>query len=157
MDAKLVFWTGALVNMAAIVALGFAGVRARRRGDVPRHRRRMLSAAALVGLFLAAYVVKLALLGREDMSVWSPRAVWVLRFHEMCVLAMLVAGFLAARRGLALAGTRNVTGDPEHPPAPPERARGHRSAGRIAVGAAVFGLLSAAVVLFDMYRRAGLL
>lgn len=157
MDPKLLFWTGALVNMVVIVVLAFAGVRARRRGDIPLHRRLMLSCAGLVGFFLSSYVLKLAFLGREDLSLWSPYAVWVLRFHETCILLMLLAGFLAARRGMALAGTRNVTHDPADPVAAPERARGHRGAGRLAVAAAVFGVLSAAVVLFDMYQRAGML
>jgi putative membrane protein len=156
MDPKVLFWTGALVNMALIVTLALFGVRARRRGDIAQHRRLMLSGAGLVGFFLVSYVFKLVFLGREDMSLWSPYAVWVLRFHETCVLVMLVAGFLAARRGLALAGTRNVTQNPADPAASPERARGHRGAGKLAMGAAVLGLLSAAVVLFDMYQRAGL-
>ena len=157
MDPKLFFWTGALVNMAVIVGLAFAGVHARRHADIPQHRRLMLSCAGLVGFFLLSYVFKLVFLGREDMSVWSPYAVWVLRFHETCVLLMLLAGFFAARRGVALAGTRNVTLDPADPVASPERARGHRNAGMLAVVAAVLGLLSAAVVLFDMYQRAGML
>lgn len=157
MDPKVLFWTWALVNMIAIVALAFAGVRARRAGDIARHRRLMLSGAALVVVFLAAYVAKLAVLGREDMQAWSPYAVWVLRFHETCVLVMLLAGALAVRRGMALARTRNVTGDASDPPASPGAGRGHRGAGKLAVGAALLGVLSAAVVLFDMYQRAGVL
>ncbi|MBW2267166.1 MAG: DUF420 domain-containing protein [Deltaproteobacteria bacterium] len=157
MDPKVLFWTGSFANLVAIVALAFAGVRARRSGNIQLHRRLMLSGAGLVGLFLVAYVLKLAILGREDLSTWSPYAVWVLRFHEACVLVMLVAGGLAVRRGLVLAGTRNVTRDPADPVAAPERARGHRGSGKLAVAAAVMGVLFAAVVLFDMYWRAGLL
>lgn len=157
MDPKLLFWTGALVNMAAIVALALAGVRARRKGDLARHRRDMLSGAVLVGFFLTSYGFKVTFLGREDMSVWSPYAVWVLRFHETCVLVMLIAGFLAARRGMALARTRIVTRDASDPVAEPRVTRGHLGAGKVAVAAAVLGLLSAAVVLFDMYDRAGIL
>jgi uncharacterized membrane protein YozB (DUF420 family) len=157
MDPKLAFWTGALINMSAIVILAALGVRERRRGAIAAHRRRMLAAGALVGLFLAAYAVKLALLGREDRSSWGATSVWVLRIHELCVLTMVVAGGLAAARGRRLASTRNATGDPGHPVAPPRLSAGHRRAGWAAVVAAVLGFVTAAGVLAGMYRRAGLL
>ena len=156
MDPKLLFWTGALANMSVVVSLAALGVRARRRGDIARHRRLMLTGGALVSLFLLSYVVKLLCLGREDMDTWSSGAVWMLRVHETCVLVMLVAGCLAARRGLAMARTRNVTHDPSDPPAAPERARGHRLAGWAAASAAAAGFLTACLVLFGMYERAGL-
>jgi len=156
MDPKLMFWTGALANMGAVVALAALGVWARRRGDIVRHSRLMLSGGALVSLFLLSYLVKLVCLGREDMETWSSGAVWLLRVHETCVLVMLVAGFLAARRGMAMARTRNVTRDPSDPPAAPERVRGHRLAGWTAASAAVAGFLAACLVLFGMYERAGL-
>lgn len=156
MDPKLIFWTGAFANMSLIVALAFVGVRARRRGDIALHVRCMLTGAVLVAAFLLAYVWKLAFLGREDMDAWSGASVWVLRIHETCVLVMLVAGALAVRRGRALRATRNVTRDPADPAAPLQQVRGHRGAGQLAVGAAVLGLLTAGVVLFGMYQRAGL-
>lgn len=155
MDPKLMFWTGALANMGVVVALAALGVRARRRGDVVRHRRLMLTGGALVSLFLLSYLVKLVCLGREDMDTWSGGAVWMLRIHETCVLVMLVAGSLATRRGLALVRTRNVTRDPSDPPAAPERARGHRLAGWTAASAAVAGFVTACLVLLGMYQRAG--
>jgi uncharacterized membrane protein YozB (DUF420 family) len=157
MDPKLLFWTGALVNMSAIVCLAALGVRERRRGAIAAHRRRMLAAAALVALFLAAYAAKLAVLGREDRSSWDAGSVWVLRIHELCVVTMVVAGGLAAARGRRLAPTRNATGDPSHPAAPPALSRGHRRAGWVAVVAAALGFVTATAVLAGMYRRAGLL
>ena len=157
MDPKVLFWTGALANMAVIVVLAFAGVRARRAGDIDRHRRMMQLAGALVGLFLVAYVFKLVFLGREDMSSWSTYAVWTLRFHETCVLVMLIAGGLAMQRGMCLARTRNVTCEPADAPADPALPARHRRPGQVAVIAAVLGVLSAGVVLFDMYQRAGVL
>ena len=39
----------------------------------------------------------------------------------------------------------------------PATARGHRGAGKVAVAAALLGVVTAAVVLFDMYRRAGVI
>jgi uncharacterized membrane protein YozB (DUF420 family) len=157
MDAKLAFWTAALANMGVIVVLALLGVRQRRAGDVGRHRRSMLTGTWLVGLFLVSYGLKVLFLGREDMSVWSSAAVWVLRFHEGCVAVLIVAGSLAVRRGLRLGRTRNASRDPADAPAPPQLARGHRLVGWTAVVAATAGLFSAALVLLGMYERAGLL
>src|SRR5262249_55582033 len=70
-NAKLLFWTVALANLALIVACGSRGVRAIRRGEVRAHRRMMLTATALVALFLASYVAKVAWLGKEDRSGWT--------------------------------------------------------------------------------------
>ncbi|MEE2677288.1 MAG: DUF420 domain-containing protein [Myxococcota bacterium] len=155
MDPKLVYWTAALVNMSLVVSLAVAGVRMRRRNEIGLHRRLMLTGGVLVVLFLLSYAGKLLFLGREDMASWSSGAVWVLRIHEAFVLTMLIAGIVATRRGLAIAATRNVTGDPSDPPAAPERARGHRVVGWIAVCAAVAGFSTAVLVLWGMYQRAG--
>jgi hypothetical protein len=156
-EPKLLYWTGALVDLALVVGFAVSGVRARRRGDVPRHRRQMLVGAALVGLFLVSYLVKLLVLGREDMGAWSRSSIWVLRLHECCVFSMLVAGGVAGWRGHQLRRTRNATRDPADPPAPVALARGHRLAGGIAVVSAGLGLLTAILVLAGMYQRAGLL
>jgi uncharacterized membrane protein YozB (DUF420 family) len=155
MDPRLLYWTGALVNMAVIVAFALSGVRHRRRGDVLRHRRNMLVSASLIALFLLSYVLKLIFLGREHVEVWSADAVWTLRVHEACVLVMLVGGVIAGGRARRLARTRNATLAPEDPPAPLVVVRWHRGAGRAAVAAAVLALLTAALVLAAMYRRAG--
>jgi len=157
MTPGLLYWTGAFANMLVIVILAGVGVRERRRGRIRQHRRDMLIAAGLVGGFLVSYVLKLALLGREDMSGWSGNAVWTLRFHELCVLSMLLAGGLAARRGSALGRTRAASLDLADPPPAPGAALAHRRAGWTAVVAAALGLLSAALVLVGMYQRAGLL
>jgi uncharacterized membrane protein YozB (DUF420 family) len=152
-DAKVLYWTGALVNLGVIVVLLMRGIRQIRRGEVASHRRSMLTSAWLVVAFLVSYVFKLALLGREDLTVWSPVYVLTLRFHESCVLAMIVAGAFAISRARKLAGTRNVTRDPVDPPAPASTVIWHHRAGWVAVLGAVMGLLSAAVVLAGMYSR----
>ena len=157
MDPRLLYWTAALVNMSIVVSLAVAGVRMRRRGEIVRHRRLMLTGGALVILFLLSYGAKLLFLGREDMDIWSSQAIWILRIHEAFVLTMLVSGIVATRRGLAMAETRNVTGDPADELAAPGRARGHRIAGWTAVVAAILGFFTAGLVLFGMYQRAGLL
>ena len=148
MDAKAVYWTAALINLGVLTGLALAGVRAIRRGDVARHRRRMQTAAALVVAFLVSYLFKLAWLGRETLALWSPAERRVLRLHELCVLVMLAAGLFALGRGRALA--RGLAAAPS---ADPKLARGHRIAGRIALVAAVFALLSSICVLAGMYAR----
>jgi hypothetical protein len=156
-DAKLIFWTLALVDLAAVAALSASGVRHRRRGDIRRHARNMIGAVSLVLLFLVAYVAKVMLLGHEDLAVWSPPQRWVLWIHESCVFTMLIAGAVAGQRALRLRRTRNATRDPGDPPAPARLASWHRRAGWTAVAAAGLGFASAALVLVGMYQRAGLL
>jgi len=157
MDPRLAYWSFALVNMVCVVGFAAGGVRAVRRGETPRHRRCMLTAATLVVLFVVSYLVKLATLGREDLTTWGALSVGVLRVHELCVLTMVVGGVVALSRALRLRASRNFTRRPEDPPAPAASVRWHRGAGRTAVVAAALGLLLAACVLAGMYRRAGLL
>ena len=154
MDAKLLFWTGALVNMAVAVVVAARGIQLVRRGDVERHRRAMKIASVLVVGFVLAYLLKVQLLGGEDLDAWSSGARGVLYFHETCVSIMLLAGAVAGHRAWRLRRTRRITGDTADPPAPPHVIRLHRRAGRAALIAAVLGVLSAAVVLGGMYGRA---
>lgn len=154
MDPRVLYWTGALANMALIVALVAAGIRFARRGEVARHKRAMLGAALLVVGFVLSYVAKLALVGREALDVWSATDLWVLRFHESCVAAMLVGGGIALVHGLRLGRTRIASGDAADPPAPERRLRWHRRAGWVAAAGALLGVLSAGFVLQGMYERA---
>jgi uncharacterized membrane protein YozB (DUF420 family) len=142
LDPKLLFWTAALANMLAIVALATVGVGRARRREIAGHRRLMLAAAGLVGLFLVAYGLKVATLGREALELWERHYVWALRFHETCVLGMVLGGGRALWLG-ERAGFRD-----------PARARAHRLAGRVGAVSALLGVLSAAYVLLGMYLRA---
>jgi len=142
LDPKLVYWTAALANMIAIVALATLGVRRVRRREIAGHRRLMLTAATLVALFLVSYVAKVGLLGREALEVWDPRYVHTLRFHEACVSAMVLAGL----RAIWLGSKSGFTD--------PKRASAHRRAGRIAIVSAALGVASAGYVLYGMYARA---
>jgi uncharacterized membrane protein YozB (DUF420 family) len=155
MDAKVLYWSGALLNMLLISGLALYGVRCARRGELARHARAMRAAALLVGLFLISYVLKLAFLGREALDTWSPAALWMLRFHELCVLAMVVAGGAALALGRRLRRSRSFTRAPGDPPAPPGLPGRHRLAGRTALAGAILGVASAAAVLGGMYARAG--
>ena len=153
MDAKLFYWTGAFVNLAVIVVLAARGVAQVRRGEIEAHRRSMLAGAWLIAAFLVSYVFKLLFLGREDLSVWSRLHVHNLRFHETCVLLMIVAGGFALTRARAMRGTRERTRDPKDPPAPAPTVVWHHRAGWSAVVASVLGLLTAGGILVGMYGR----
>jgi uncharacterized membrane protein YozB (DUF420 family) len=157
MDAKVLYWSGALLNMVVIAGLAIHGVRCAKRGELERHARAMRGAALLVGLFLLSYVLKLAFLGRESLGAWSGSALWVLRFHELCVLTMLVAGGIALGLGRRLRRSGSFTRAPGDPPAPTGLLQRHRLAGRTALAGAILGALSAALVLGGMYARAGFL
>ncbi len=157
MDPKLIYWTAAWLNMLVIMGLAWSGIRRIRRGQVAAHRRRMLGAASLVAAFLGSYLLKLFFLGREQLGLWDPLYVTVLRVHELCILVMVVAGgtALGLALRLRLAEARDGSRAPGDPARLPARLRLHRRAGRSAVAAVVAGLLTAGVVLYGMYARAG--
>jgi uncharacterized membrane protein YozB (DUF420 family) len=153
-EPKLVFWTWAFGNTLLVVACCFVGVARIRAKRARAHRRLMGVAAAFVGLFLASYLVKVGVIGREDRSLWSAIDLWTLYVHELCVATMLVAGALAAHRARRFGAVQDGPS-----PAPEARARDrrvHRLAGRIAVAASALALLTAGGVLVGMYSRAGL-
>lgn len=154
MDPKLVFWTAALVNLSVILVLVIVGISNIRRGQVAIHRRCMKTAAWLVAGFLGSYLLKLTFLGREQLSIWSSGAVSNLRFHEMCVLTMVVAGSVALLRARQMRTTRNVTQSPGDPIAPEAIVRWHHRAGWSAAIAAGLGFATAVFVLIGMFERA---
>ena len=159
MDPKVVFWTGAWLNLLVAVLLVTSAVRAVRRGEVLVHRRRMLTAGSLIVVFLLAYGAKLWLLGREQLYLWDAFYVWTLRFHEACVFLWLAGGvtalFLAWR--LRLAEARDGSHSAYELPVVLARLRLHRRAGKTASYACWLALISSAVVLYGMYVRTGLL
>ena len=155
MDPKIVFWTAALTNLLLIVALVTVGIRSVRRGQVSRHRRCMKTSAWLVVAFLAAYGIKLAMLGRESLADWSQSAVINLRVHELFVLMMITGGITALLRARQMRGTCNVSGLPADPPAPDSTIRWHRRAGWTAAISAGLAFATAVIVLVGMYGRGG--
>ena len=98
----MLFWTWAWLNMALALGCALLGVRRVREGAFDAHRRLLFFACALVVLFLATYLLKLAVLGREDLDAWQASYVNVLRLHELCVFLMCAAGGVAALRRAAL-------------------------------------------------------
>lgn len=153
MDAKVVYWTGAWLNFSLLLAFVVVGIRRVRAAQVAGHRRAMIISSGLVVLFLLSYVVKLAVLGREDLSLWVPRDVTLLRLHESCVLLMVLAGSLALILARRMRSTRSVTRDVGDPVTAPGLLRLHRLAGRTAAVGALFGWLTAALVLIGMWSR----
>jgi hypothetical protein len=78
----------------------------------------------------------------------------MLRFHELCVLLMVVSGGIALRLGHTLRQTKAFVDDPDAAEAPAGLRRRHRLAGRTALAGALLGVASAGVVLAGMYGRA---
>jgi uncharacterized membrane protein YozB (DUF420 family) len=153
MDAKLLYWTGALINMGAVAGCALVGARQIGAGNPRLHRRLMSIAALLVCGFVVSYGFKLHFLGREDLSIWSATAIWVLRVHEVCVAGMLIGGGLSLFWSRQLRRTRSFSLDAADPLPAPGLVERHRWAGRVAIGAAVLGFLSAILVLAGMFSR----
>lgn len=155
MDPKLLFWAAALANLGVLCGFGLFGVRYARRGEIARHRRNMKIASLLIVAFLAAYLLKVVFLGREDQSLWSSLDVWVLRVHELFVVFMLGGGSVAWLQARKLEGTQLVTRDPADPPPDPRVARIHRIAGRTSLVSGVLAFVMAVGVLAGMVARSG--
>jgi hypothetical protein len=154
-DPKLWFWTFALLNMAAVVALALRGVRAIRAGEIAKHRRSMTTAGWLVVGFLVSFVVQRVVLGPENFSLWSHGARLNLRVHESFVTWLLVGGGTALFLGRRIARTRRVTRRAEDPAADAAQLRRHRRFGWSAVIASALGFATACGILAGMFARAG--
>ena len=100
--------------MAQLVGLAALGIRRVRARAVATHRRLMLIAGSLVVAFLVSYGFKLYLLGREQLDVWQPVYRHTLRFHETCVLVMVLAVLFDAP--LHEVANPTVTPNPEKAP-----------------------------------------
>jgi uncharacterized membrane protein YozB (DUF420 family) len=153
MDPKLLFWSLALVNLGLVLWCVRRGIALVRAGEVAAHRRHMLSAAALIVLFLLSYVGKVFWLGKEDRSAWTGLDHGVLYVHETCIAVMLIAGGVALYRAwrfrAALGPNLELPTD-----APLEGAASHGRAGRIAAWSALFSFVTAGGVLLGMFLRA---
>jgi uncharacterized membrane protein YozB (DUF420 family) len=153
MDAKLLFWTLALLNLAVITVCGQRAIAAIRRGDVRTHRRMMLTATALVGVFLGSYVAKVILLGKEDRAFWTPIDYAILYTHELCITAMLIAGAIALFQAWRFRHALPEDGTPPNDPASqPVRAR-HTRAGTLAKWSGLLAFLTAIGVWTGMLLR----
>lgn len=141
MSPNSVFWTAALGWMALMVGVAAWGWRAIRHRDLVTHRRAMNAACWMLGGFLVAYVVKVFLLGREDLGSWATGQVTLLRIHESLVAVMILSG--ARARWLARRMRAGFGADPQ------DRRR-HRLAGRTSIVAGLLALATAGFVLVGM-------
>jgi uncharacterized membrane protein YozB (DUF420 family) len=156
MNPSLAFWTAALIDLLAVVALVAIGVRSIRRGRLSQHRRCMKTAAVLVIGFLGSYPIKVLFFGRERLPEWSEQAVTILRIHELCVFAMLGGGAAALLLSRKMhRSRRDLTHLPDDPLASSRTLRRHRVAGWTALIGAGLAFFTAAIVLAGMYERAG--
>lgn len=114
----------AAISVTAIVTIG-SGVRAIRRGDVVRHRRRMLASFGLFALFLTLYLYRVAILGPTEFP--GPEAVRTYVYYPFLLVHILFAIVCVPFVFYALltASTRPVAAIYE---------TRHRTAGRIAAG-----------------------
>ena len=141
---NLAFWAGSLLWMAALVAVALRGVLRVRRGDVDAHRRAMNLAVAMVLGFVVAYALKVVLLGKENLAIWSSWDRGVLYFHETMVAIMLIGGGTARWLGRRMGPGGGATA----------RMRTiHRRAGRTALVAGSLALFTALLILLGMVRR----
>jgi uncharacterized membrane protein YozB (DUF420 family) len=154
MDPKLAFWTFALMDLFAVMVFALLGVRAIRRRQLRVHQRFMITSGSLVVLFLASYVLKVILLGRESLSTWSFVDRSVLYVHELCVAAMLLGGGYALWRALRFRSSLPAGGLLPRDESPAADRGAHRRAGWVAVVGGVFGFVTAIAVLAGMYARA---
>lgn len=138
---SLVYWSLAWLIFCCVAASGLRAWWFARRGQLAEHGRWMRLAISLVGIFLATYVVKVLVLGRETLDTWPRAAVIALRVHESLVLLMLVSGAAAWRISRQL-----VPGEAGN------RAWLHRLCGRTALVATLVALFTASMVLFAMFR-----
>jgi uncharacterized membrane protein YozB (DUF420 family) len=145
--SSLVYWSLAWLLVLLAVASGLRGWQLARLGRLGEHRRAMLRTLRLFGVFLASYVLKALVLGRESLDTWPRSSVVTLRVHESIVLLMLITGLAAwgLSRRVDLARGRRQEG---------RMAFLHRLCGRTALVAALGTLITASMVLAAMFRLA---
>ena len=147
MEPRLLFWTLALADLSAVLLLALLGLRHIRRGVWRSHRRCMLAAGSLIGLFLVAYLLKVQWLGHEDLDAWSGGLVLVLRVHEVGIAAMLGGGAYAGWRAFRF---RHALPDGPQLPAAAFASPPHRWAGRVAVAGTALAWATALLLLAGM-------
>lgn len=151
MDPRPVFWSVALLDLSAVLLLALLGLRRIRAGDWRGHRNRMLAAAALIAVFLVAYVLKVEWIGHEDVASWSDFRIAILRIHEFGIAAMLGGGLYAGYRAWRFrSGLPAAAVLPQVDPGAAARV-GHRWAGRIALAGTGLAWATALVLLTGMY------
>ncbi len=150
MSPNLAFWVFAYGLTLTAIAIALKGIWYARHGELIKHRKAMVFACNLILFFVVSYVFKMFFLGREDKSEWSQAYLVTLYIHESLIGGMLICGTWA--RVLAQKMGADFSADPDEGLL---KLRGrHARMGKLTVGFATAGLVTAAVVLYGMFARA---
>lgn len=147
MNANLLYWLFAYVLTLSAFLIGLKGVGYIRRGDWQGHQKRMVAACNLILFFVASYVVKVLVLGREDKSDWGTYYLVVLYIHESFILLMLITG-VAARLKARKMGLKQPGGLDK------SIGKSHGRMGKLCLLFCGCGILTATIVVFGMLQRA---
>ena len=155
MDPNLAFWSLALTDLWAVVFFARRAIARVRAGDVAGHKRNLLVSGLLIVGFLASYLGKVGLLGKEDRSEWGAFAYGSLYTHETCIAVMLAVGVLALWRARKFPDALRTLDDFDPRDREMTAARAaHARVGRVAVTASVLAAATATLILVGMFARA---
>lgn len=150
MNNSLIFWTYAYFLMLAMLILAFVGIRRIRHGDYQGHLIAMVRACNLVFVFVASYVLKVMILGRENKEAWSLTQYVILYVHESFILMMLICGTRARILANRFKGSLSAGN-------PTETEKGHRLEharwGKLTIGAALAAFFTASFVVYYLMKQ----
>jgi|CXWL01.1.fsa_nt_gi uncharacterized membrane protein YozB (DUF420 family) len=89
MEMKQFLWYSVLGSVTLGYLIAMVGIRAAKQHDVSHHSRHMITACAIVGIWLIAYVAKQMVFGREVFP-GTPTQYWQL-YVPVFVIHMLLA------------------------------------------------------------------
>ena len=147
---NLIFWGFAYLITGVAILFAVRGYRAVRRGDYGLHRTLMNTACNLILFFVAAYLVKVLVLGREDKTTWENLYLYTLYIHEGFIGLMLVTGIWA--RWLSHQFKDTLFKDKLSETMAKKR-KLHGRLGKVCLGAAGCGLFTATIILIGMFGR----
>lgn len=148
-SANLIFWLYAYALTLCALFLAFRAVKKVRRGDYAGHAKQMDYAITLILVFVASYVLKVIILGREPKTNWELPHFIVLYIHEAFIACMLVSGTIA--RVLAAKFKASLFSNGTPTALDKTRRKKHRLAGKICLLATSMAILTATFILHTMY------
>ena len=151
MNPNLYFWFYVYGLTITALIIAFTGIARIRKGDEVGHSKRMNLAIYLILFFVASYLVKIIVLGREDKSGWEAWNFAVLYIHEFFIACMLISGtytrYLAGKFKHTLMAPDALTG------LDVQRRRKHRLAGKICLSATSMAIVTATLILYIIGTR----
>jgi len=151
MSPNLIFWFYVYALTVTALIIAFTGVARIRKGDAIGHSKRMNLAIYLILFFVASYVVKLLVLGREDKSNWESWHFLVLYVHEFFIACMLISG--SYTRYLAAKFKHTIEAAAPLNDLDAKRRRRHRLTGKICLGATSMAIVTASMILYIIGTR----